>query len=284
VKDAGKLSLELYDRILDEVGDWLFQCQIFGQGKAMLDWNLTRQIIERSHRRRIFTLVSTNCTLITPRIAEEVVSCGLDHLVFAIDGITQQSYEVYRTGGKLDDAMDGMRRVVDQKRKQKSKIELEWQFLVHKHNAHEIDAARTLARELGVFLRLAPLRGMEWDKDLEKFWLAGNIPIAARSVSAGMTMQDIPCYFLWRSLVLNSNGKIARCLIYHNVSQYVNLHDHSVLEAYNHPSMQRARQLFSKQAVPAGDFPSPSGDCPYFERHHGGQNRKQRTPLQLATV
>src|SRR4051794_9085148 len=28
-KDAGRLSLELFDRILNEVGDYLFQCQIF---------------------------------------------------------------------------------------------------------------------------------------------------------------------------------------------------------------------------------------------------------------
>ncbi len=175
VKDAGKLTLELYDRILDEVGDYLFQCQIFGQGEPMLDWKLTKEIIQRSHRRRIFTLVSTNCTLITDKIAEEVVSCGLDHLVCAIDGISQESYEVYRVGGKVADAMAGLRKIVEQKRKQRSKIELEWQYLVHSRNAHEVEAARKIAEELGVFIRFAPLKGMEWDKTLERDWL-GSAP------------------------------------------------------------------------------------------------------------
>src|SRR5579875_3604306 len=44
---AGRLTPKLFDRILDEVGDYLFQCQIFGQGEPMLDWPLTRHFIQR---------------------------------------------------------------------------------------------------------------------------------------------------------------------------------------------------------------------------------------------
>ena len=116
--EAGKLSMELYDRLLDEAGDYLFQCQIYGQGEPLLDWARTRQIIEKSHRRRIFTLMSTNCTLVKPKVAEEVVGSGLDHLVCAIDGLTQETYERYRTGGRVEDAMNGLRRFVDEKRRQ----------------------------------------------------------------------------------------------------------------------------------------------------------------------
>src|SRR5580700_7192224 len=70
--DAGKLPIETYDRILDEIGDYLYQCHIFGLGEPLLDWPLTRQIIEKAHKRRIFSLVGTNCTLITPKIAREI--------------------------------------------------------------------------------------------------------------------------------------------------------------------------------------------------------------------
>ncbi len=279
--DAGRLSLQLYDRILDEVGDYLFQCQIFGQGEPMLDWNLTKTIIDKSHKRRIFTLVSTNCTLITPKIAEEVVNCGLDHLVCAIDGITQESYEVYRTGGKVEDALNGMRRILEQKKLQGSKMEIEWQYLVHKHNVHEVEAAQKLADELGIYIRFAPLRGMEWDKGLEDFWLAKGSPLGAEAKPVGEVMQPYPCYFLWRSLVLNSNGKLARCLIYQNVSQYANLAEQTVLSAYNHPSVQRARQLFRKSPAPEGVPPAPCAGCSYFARHHGAPVTNRSIPLSV---
>lgn len=101
--DAGKLSLELYDRLLDEIGDYLFQCQIFGQDEPTMNWRLTREIIERTHRRRIYTLLGTNCTLITPQMADELVACGLDYIVCAIDGLTQESYETYRVGGRVEE-------------------------------------------------------------------------------------------------------------------------------------------------------------------------------------
>jgi MoaA/NifB/PqqE/SkfB family radical SAM enzyme len=293
--DAGRLTLELYDKILDEVGDYLFQCQIFGQGEPMLDWKLTKAIIQKSHARRIFTLVSTNCTLITPKIAEEVVSCGLDHLVVAIDGITQESYEVYRTGGKVADALAGMKRIVEERAKQNSKMVIEWQFLVHKHNVHEVEAAKQMAEELGVYIRFAPLRGMEWDKSLEEYWLPDRSGInsamdtammkgaslAAPIKPVGEAMMDFPCYFLWRSLVLNSNGKLARCLIYQNVSQYANLNEVSVMSAYNHPSVQRARQLFSKAPMNDGPAPAPCAGCSYFARHHGAPVTDRRTPLTV---
>ena len=45
-------------------------------------------------------------------------------------------------GAYIADAMAGMRRVLEAKRRLGSKIEVEWQFLVHAHNAHEQDAAR----------------------------------------------------------------------------------------------------------------------------------------------
>ena len=47
-------------------------------------------------------MLSTNTTLLTEKIAEEVVKTGLDHLVCAIDGVSQRVYEIYRVGGQVE--------------------------------------------------------------------------------------------------------------------------------------------------------------------------------------
>jgi MoaA/NifB/PqqE/SkfB family radical SAM enzyme len=286
---AGKLSLDLFDRILDEMGDYLFQCQIFGQGEPMLDWARTRAIIEKCHRRRIFTLLSTNCTLITPKSADELVTCGLDHLVCAIDGISQESYAKYRVGGNVEQALAGMRHVVEARRRHRSGTEIEWQFLVYKDNLHELPRARKLAADLGVFLRTSPMRGMEFDDDLQREWLpdassTDGAPYQAGRITDGQTIYPWPCYFLWRSLVLNSNARVARCLVYQNVAEYGSLNDSSVHALYNHPSAQRARQLFSRKPVPDGPFPSPCNNCSWYERHHGGPNLGKHASLRAAAA
>jgi MoaA/NifB/PqqE/SkfB family radical SAM enzyme len=173
-KEAGKLSMELFDRLLAEAGDYLFQCQIFGQGEPLLDWPRTRQIIQKCSRRRIFTLLSTNCTLVTPKIADEVVAGGLDHLVCAIDGISQESYQRYRVSGNVADALEGMRLFAQARRRQGRTMEIEWQFLVHRYNADERQAAAKIAADLGVVIRFAPLRGMEYNAALHPKTLSGR--------------------------------------------------------------------------------------------------------------
>ncbi len=276
---AGKLSLELFDRLLDEAGKYLFQCQIFGQGEPLLDWPRSKYIIERCHARRIFTLMSTNCTLVTEKMAAEVVASGLDHLVVAIDGITQESYEKYRVRGQVADALSGMRLFVEEKRRQRSAMQIEWQFLVNKYNHGEMARAREIAAELGVTLRFAPIRGMEFDPALQEEWLAPEPEFRAAKVAEGETVFAWPCYFLWRSLVLNSNGQAARCLIYQNVAEYGSLEGRTVKDLYNDPTMQRARQLFRKGPVPPGPFPTPCASCSFYQRHHGGTNQTKAGSL-----
>ena len=39
---------------------------------------------------------------------------------------------------------------------------------------------------MGVYIRFAPLRGMEWDEKLEKLWL-NDLPDANRKAAAGMS-------------------------------------------------------------------------------------------------
>jgi MoaA/NifB/PqqE/SkfB family radical SAM enzyme len=237
-----------------------------------MDWPRTRQIIERSHRRGIFTLVSTNSTLTTPAVAEEVVASGLDYIVCAIDGVSQASYQTYRVGGEVEQALDGMRLLVEERRRQRSRLTIEWQFLVHKHNEHEFDEARRIADQLGVFLRFSPLRGMEFHDDLQREWLPSAPEYAVAHQHTGDVVNDFACYFLWRSMVLSSSGTLVRCPIYENTSPYATVLEGSMLDGFNGASTRRARELFARGPVAEGEFPSPCATCSFFERHHGGPN------------
>jgi MoaA/NifB/PqqE/SkfB family radical SAM enzyme len=270
---AGRLSMDILDKLLDEVGDYLFQCQIFGLGEPTLDWPLTQRIVEKCHSRRLFTLVSTNCTLITSAMADHIVQSPLDYLVCAIDGVSQLAYEKYRMKGRVEDAMNGLRHILDSRRRLRSRLTVEWQFLVHRHNEHEVEEARRIAQELGVFIRFSPLRGWEDEPDLREYWLPENSLRSAEQES-GPTKDGYdpwPCAWLWRALVLNSNAQLARCQGYQNVSEYGSLHDSGVLQLYNGPSTVRARQLFDPRPLDdQSPFPAPCATCAFYPRHHGG--------------
>ncbi len=280
-QEAGKLSLELWDRVLEEVGDYLFQCHIFGQGEPLMDWERTKEIIRRAHQKRIFTLLSTNCTLVTPRIAAEMPATGLDYLVCAIDGISQESYSRYRVGGNVDEAFAGMHLFVKERDRQNSSMQIEWQFLVHRDNIHEMDRAREIAEDIGVYLRFSTMHGMEFDSKLQDEWLPEDPKWSTGRLALGEIRHNFPCYFLWRALVLNSNGRMARCLIYQNVAEYGDANTQTVKQLYNSSAMQRARALFQKGSVPEGDFPTPCRNCSFYKREHGGENQTKYRSLDL---
>ncbi|MCC6730598.1 MAG: radical SAM protein [Chthonomonadales bacterium] len=280
-KPARRLSLDLYERVLDELGDYLFQCHIFGLGEPLIDWPLTREVIERTHRRRIFTLVSTNCTLVTPRMADEIAASSLDYLVCAIDGVTQASYGAYRVGGRVEVALRNLWLLADARRRQRSRLEIEWQFLVNAHNVSEIPRARAMAREMGVRLRLAPMRGMEWEPALERKWLPHAPEWGHMRQDPDAPRHGWHCYWLWRGAVVRSDGELARCPVYQNLGRMGNLADRSVMSLYNGESSRRARQLFRRGPVAPGDFPLPCRNCNQYRREHGGAYRARSGVIAL---
>jgi MoaA/NifB/PqqE/SkfB family radical SAM enzyme len=287
--DKSRLPLDLLDKIFDEIGDYLFQCQIFGNGEPMLDWPRTKHVIQAAHRRRIYTLISTNCTIMTPKLAEEVVTSGLDYLICAIDGTTQESYEKYRVGGRHDKAMAGMKLLVEAARRTKSSTFLEWQFLVNRYTYPQMDEARRIARELDIFLRFSPIGGVGLDQKGKDEWYAPDSQWRNTEQAPGQPLNDFHCYWLWRSLVINSNGNLARCPGFSNIAQIASLHENSIMSVYNGPQSQRARELFSKGAVEAGEFPAPCADCTFYRRHHGNKTDApatagRRVPLTVASV
>ena len=112
---------------------------------------------------------------------------------------------------------------------------------------------------------------MEFHPDLQDEWLPSNPEFAVARQQPGEVVNEWPCYFLWRSMVLSSSGTLTRCPIYENTSAYASFPEVSMLEAYNGPATQRARQLFSRKPVSDGEFPRPCTHCSFFGREHGGE-------------
>ena len=61
-------------------------------------------MVRYARKNRIGTTISSNLNLVNrgEEFLEEVVESGLDHLTVSIDGTTQDVYEAYRKGGRLE--------------------------------------------------------------------------------------------------------------------------------------------------------------------------------------
>ena len=101
--------------------------------------------------KKIYTATSTNAHFLTKENAEKTVQSGLDRLIISIDGTTQEVYENYRIGGKLEKVLEGTKNIIQAKKRLKvSKPHIIFQFLVVRPNEHQIQEAKELAKKLGV--------------------------------------------------------------------------------------------------------------------------------------
>ena len=126
----GNIDFELYKKIIDEVKDYL---------------------IKYADINNIYTSTSTNGHFLSPKNCEKIVKSGLKKIIISIDGTTQETYEKYRIGGNLENVIEGVKNLVLLKKQLKSKYPIvHIQFLVLKHNEHQVKEIKSLTKSLGV--------------------------------------------------------------------------------------------------------------------------------------
>ncbi len=93
--------MDLYRRLLDELGPTLWQIEFYNWGEPLLCKDIYR-MIEEAHALGISTQVNTNFSLpFDAERAERPARSGLSILGVSIDGAQQAVYEQYRVGGDL---------------------------------------------------------------------------------------------------------------------------------------------------------------------------------------
>ncbi len=108
-------------------------------------------MVNYASQKKLYTATSTNAHYLNDENARKTIESGLDRLIISIDGTTQEVYEQYRIGGKLDKVIEGTKKVVEWKKKLKSATPLiVFQFLVVRPNEHQVEAVKKLGAEIGV--------------------------------------------------------------------------------------------------------------------------------------
>lgn len=149
-RPTGRLDYGMYTQAIDELHPYLTYLILYFQGEPYLNprfLDMARYAADRG----IFTMSSTNAHFLDDEAARRTVESGLGRLVISLDGATAETYEQYRVEGNFEQVLEGTRRLVDWKRKLGSATPfIDMQFIVFSHNRHELQAAYSLGRSLGV--------------------------------------------------------------------------------------------------------------------------------------
>jgi len=211
----GFLDLEVYRRLIEEIGDRLIYMLLFNQGEPFLHPQII-DFIKIAKRKKIYVCISTNGHFLDQhRRVQSLIESGLDVLIISLDGADEQTYASYRVGGDFQRVLKGIQRLGDLKRKLGSNTpKLALQFLVMKHNEHQLADIRKLAHGFGIRKLLLKSVQVE-DYSAAQIYLPRNAAYR-RYTFEGEKLQpkanlDAICHRLWTSTVLLSDGSIVPC-------------------------------------------------------------------------
>ena len=127
-------------------------------------------MIRYVHKIGLTVFVATNGT--SPK-TKELIEAEPDGIEFAMDGISKETEEYYRVNSNFDKVSKHLQELCTYRDKLKKKTKIIWQFIVMRHNEHEVKDAIKLAKKLGVNqISFKPLSLVEGFSEEDKRTLA----------------------------------------------------------------------------------------------------------------
>lgn len=221
-RKKGVMPLDGFKKIIDELADYLLNLTLWNYGEPMLHKNIY-EMIEYAKKKKMFIRLSTNGHFFNDKErVKRLVLSRLDDLIIALDGASQETLSKYRVGADFKTIIDGIKSVVEEKKKLKSRLPfIELQFILMKHNEHEVDKIKRIAQDIGVnklTLKTVGLEIIEIPKnELEKMkqFLPTKKEYGRYKRSEKELRRKMPigqnCIRLWLSSVINWNGDVVPC-------------------------------------------------------------------------
>ncbi len=214
-RPTGMLQEEVFKQTIDELQKTLLYLTFYFQGEPYLHPQFL-EMVKYASERGIYTATSTNAHFLNDKNARKTIESGLDRLIVSVDGTTQETYQSYRVGGKLDKVLEGTRNLIRWKKELKSKTpHVVFQFLVVKPNEHQIDEVKQLAKSIGVDkvgLKTAQIydyvNGSPLIPTIDKYSRYRKQSDGTYAIKNGMGNH---CWKMWQSCVITWDGLVVPC-------------------------------------------------------------------------
>ena len=215
-RPTGMLKKDFFTDTINQLSKELLYLVFYFQGEPYLNPEFL-EMVKYASQKGIYTATSTNAHYLNDQNAKRTVESGLDRLIISIDGTTQDVYEQYRVGGKLEKVLEGARNIVKWKKELKSKTPFVFfQFLVVKPNEHQVDDIKKLAKEVGVDeVRFKTAQVYDYVNDPNKL-IPTTDKFSRYKKNAKGEVQvknslDNHCWRLWHATVITWDGLVVPC-------------------------------------------------------------------------
>ena len=253
----GFLNLENFKKFVDE-NPKIKNVEISNYGEIFLN-PLLGEILRYAYEKGISLSAGTgaNFNFIREDILEALVKYQFKRFNIALDGASQETYQIYRKGGDFNNVINNIKRLNYYKEKYNSKFPIiTWQFVIFGHNEHELPKAREMAEELN--MKFVPKAN--WDssfspvKDKETVLKESGIDVSKT--------HEPWCYQLWKSPQINWDGKLLGCCV--NIwSDFGNVFENGLEKSLKSEKYRYAKEMLLGLKPPREDIPCLK--CPVYK-------------------
>jgi radical SAM protein with 4Fe4S-binding SPASM domain len=246
-RPTGMLQNDFFGETIDQLHKDLLYLVFYFQGEPYLNPRFL-EMVQYASSKKIYTATSTNAHYLNDANARKTVESGLDRLIISIDGTTQETYQQYRVGGRLDKVLEGAANIVKWKKELKSKTPfVVFQFLVVRHNEHQVEEVRKMAKEIGVddiWLKTAQV--YDYENDPNKLIPVNEKYSRYKKDKAGNVFfkgnNENHCWRLWHDPVITWDGTVVPCCFDKDAQHKLgNLKDQSFKDLWRNKDYHRFR-------------------------------------------
>ena len=225
---AQDFDFKLFQRIIDEVKSDTELVFPWGLGEPLINPDIFK-MIRYCRDAGLYTVVSTNATLLNETRSRLLIESRLNNLIIAFDGTTAEVYETYRKNADFEKVRANILRFLEIKQEMASDIFIVMQMVRLPGNNHQVDE----------FRKVWSIPGVDEVRIKEDEVLVPGVTLEER---ANHDRRRHPCYQLWQGPVhINYQGDFRPCCHMYNTEPVGNVKDSTVFELWNSEKMQELR-------------------------------------------
>jgi len=231
------MDFELFKKVIDEIRDRHCEISLNAQGEPLLHKDIVK-MVEYCTRSNVYVSLLTNATLLSEDISKQLVSLGLNRIVFSFDSIDKNEFEKIRVNAKFEPVLLNILRFLKINEESGHGTFVCCSAVIQDNNADSMGRYDEYFYSLAIdtvfhssLLNLSGNSGVSEEIDIEskrKMYTKENFPI---------------CRVPWEMMTVNWDGEVSACGLDFNVLHSIgNVKDLSLLELWNSEKIQIFRR------------------------------------------
>ena len=255
----GFMKFNDFKKIINEMSNYVIHLRMWNWGEPLLNKDIF-DMISYAKKKKIFVNLSTNSNFLTKEMANKLINSGLDELIISLDGASEETYNQYRKNGNFKEIINSIQFLVQEKKRLNKRYPyIKLQFIIMKHNEHEINKIKFLAKKIGVdelVFKTVGIMDYFSNEDIKKYLPQNKkysrYKIQKEGVESKVKVKNW-CDFIWEEIVINWDGSVVPCCFdMNNLFVFGNAFKNPIKEIWNNQKYTNFRKKISnhKKNIP----------------------------------